>query len=277
MAKKKGKKDKDKVKGKKVKEQSDSRTIPQKNLPTEHLDEFDAFNLSSSPQSAPETTSQSAPPTGSLGFLEEALRRSDSSKKELEAFMLEKVEIKTKEEKELEKSEFIPQLKSEAIPAKAETPEQIQTDLSDMAQALADFEAMEMEDMPVAIEAPVEIEEPQYMLYERLGVFFDELMVCFSQRYQMWENSTGLILTILRKMRKITKKNTEQLINCISQGHIDIKDGLTDFELKRKEVENLTGLNFTNISKDFRKILGLLELQVQEYTLKKTVTELTRY
>ena len=51
-----------------------------------------------------------------------------------------------------------------------------------------------------------------------------------------------------------------------------IKDGLSDFELKRKEVEKLSGANFTNISKDFKKILGILELQDQEYQLKKMVS-----
>jgi hypothetical protein len=227
------------------------------------------------PQEQPQESEVPSEPTevhGGLSFLEKALKTTKKSKKALESFILEKVEVK-EESEEVDESEFVPQLKSENVPAIAETPEQIEADLAAMSQAIADLEAMD-EDTTIETPLPEAPAEPALNVYEKLGSFFEELITSFSERYHQWENSTGLILTILRKMRKITKKNTEQLINTIEEGHQKIKDGFNDFAVKKQEIEKASGSDFSNISKDFSKILGLLELQVQEYQLKKTVSEL---
>ena len=227
------------------------------------------------PQEQPQEREEPSEPSeaqGGLSFLEKALKTTKKSKKALESFILEKVEVKEELEEE-DESELVPQLKSETNSAVAETPEQIEADLEAMSQALADLEAME-EDTTIETDLPEAQAEPELDVYGKLGTFFEELIASLSERYQRWENSTGLILTILRKMRKITKKNTEQLINTIESGHQRIKEGFHEFNIKREEVEKVSGSDYTNISKDFSKILGLLELQVQEYQLKKTVSEL---
>ena len=47
--------------------------------------------------------------------------------------------------------------------------------------------------------------------------FFKELLESYNERYDRWESSTSHILAILRKMRKITKKNTEDLVVSINK------------------------------------------------------------
>ncbi len=199
-----------------------------------------------------------------LSFLETALKKSKDSKKTLEEFMLGKAESKMEEtaNEEYDNIEITPQLTSETSQDKKTTSEESGIKI----EVLEDFK--EIEDLSTTPH------REELNLYENMGVFFDELFSSFNDRYTRWENSTGMILSILRKMRKITKKNTEQLINSIENLLAKTQKGLTDFEIKRSEIEKISNTNFTNISKDFKKILGLLELQIQEYQLKKEVSEL---
>ena len=199
-----------------------------------------------------------------LSFLETALKKSKDSKKTLEEFMLGKAESKMEEtaNEEYDNIEITPQLTSETSQDKKTTSEESGIKI----EVLEDFK--EIEDLSTTPH------REELNLYENMGGFFDELFSSFNNRYTRWENSTGMILSILRKMRKITKKNTEQLINSIANLLAKTQKGLTDFEIKRNEIEKISNTNFTNISKDFKKILGLLELQIQEYQLKKEVSEL---
>lgn len=199
-----------------------------------------------------------------LSFLETALKKSKDSKKTLEEFMLGKAESKMEEtaNEEYDNIEITPQLTSETSQDKKTTSEESGIKI----EVLEDFK--EIEDLSTTPH------REELNLYENMGGFFDELFSSFNDRYTRWENSTGMILSILRKMRKITKKNTEQLINSIENLLAKTQKGLTDFEIKRNEIEKISNTNFTNISKDFKKILGLLELQIQEYQLKKEVSEL---
>jgi len=199
-----------------------------------------------------------------LSFLETALKKSKDSKKTLEEFMLGKAESKMEgtANKEYDNIEITPQLTSETSQDKKTTSEESGIKI----EVLEDFK--EIEDLSTTPH------REELNLYENMGGFFDELFSSFNDRYTRWENSTGMILSILRKMRKITKKNTEQLINSIENLLAKTQKGLTDFEIKRNEIEKISNTNFTNISKDFKKILGLLELQIQEYQLKKEVSEL---
>ena len=93
------------------------------------------------------------------------------------------------------------------------------------------------------------------------------------ERYHRWEESTGNILAILRKMRKFTKKNTEDLTTSINNQYEKIKLNLDQFKIKRNEIEKISGVNIENLSGEFKKVLGLLELQVKEYQLKKFTDE----
>jgi len=104
---------------------------------------------------------------------------------------------------------------------------------------------------------------------KELTQFFEKVFRDYTDRYGMWENSVSSILAILRKMRKITKKNTEDLVNSINTLHEKIQFNLGQFKIKRDEVEKLTDVDIESMSSEFKKVLGLLELQIKEYQLKR--------
>ena len=110
-------------------------------------------------------------------------------------------------------------------------------------------------------------------IYEKLTVFFEDVFEGYVDRYNQWENSISSILSILRKMRKITKKNTEELVTSVSGLYEKIHYNLDQFKLKRDEVEKITDVDVESMSSEFKKVLGLLELQVKEYQLKKLSDE----
>jgi hypothetical protein len=110
-------------------------------------------------------------------------------------------------------------------------------------------------------------------IYAKLSEFFESMYDSYTNRYDNWENSVSSILTILRKMRKITKKNTEDLVGSINNMHSKIQDSLEQFKIKRQEVEKVAGVDIQLMSSEFKKVLGLLELQVKEYQLKKLTDE----
>ena len=110
-------------------------------------------------------------------------------------------------------------------------------------------------------------------IYEKLSVFFEEVFDGYVDRYNQWENSISTVLSILRKMRKITKKNTEELVSSVSGLFEKIDYNLDQFKLKRDEVEKITDVDVESMSGEFKKVLGLLELQVKEYQLKKLSDE----
>lgn len=110
-------------------------------------------------------------------------------------------------------------------------------------------------------------------IYKKLEEFLEEYMEGNLERYNRWEESTGNILAILRKMRKFTKKNTEDLITSINNQFEKIQLNLDQFKIKRDEIEKISGVNIETLSGEFKKVLGLLELQVKEYQLKKFTDE----
>ncbi|MEJ2277038.1 MAG: hypothetical protein P8Y70_04710 [Candidatus Lokiarchaeota archaeon] len=75
-------------------------------------------------------------------------------------------------------------------------------------------------------------------------------------------------------MRKITKKNTEDLVGKINKSYDKIQKGLEQFKIKRDEIEKIADVDIQRMSKEFKNVLGLLELQVKEYQLKKLTDEL---
>ena len=110
-------------------------------------------------------------------------------------------------------------------------------------------------------------------IYNKLTIFLEEYIEGNLERYNRWEESTGNILAILRKMRKFTKKNTEDLTTSINNQFEKIKLNLDQFKIKRDEIEKISGVNIETLSGEFKKVLGLLELQVKEYQLKKFTDE----
>ncbi|MFW9773599.1 MAG: hypothetical protein ACFFFB_00420 [Candidatus Heimdallarchaeota archaeon] len=110
-------------------------------------------------------------------------------------------------------------------------------------------------------------------IYFKLAQFFEDFFQGYNERYEMWENSVSAILAILRKMRKITKKNTEDLVSSINKLHEKIQFNLEQFKIKRDEVEKLADVDIESMSSEFKKVLGLLELQIKEYQLKRLADE----
>jgi hypothetical protein len=113
-------------------------------------------------------------------------------------------------------------------------------------------------------------------IYGKLGSFFEEIFEGYTKRYDQWENSTSSILSILRKMRKITKKNSEDLVESIKSIYNNVQEDLENFKLKRAEVEKIAQVDVESMSSEFKKVLGLLELQVKEYQFKRLTDEYVR-
>ncbi len=119
----------------------------------------------------------------------------------------------------------------------------------------------------------ISVEEPSVIkkenIYIKLTEFFEGLLGSYNYRYDRWENSISAILAILRKMRKITKKNTEDLTVSINNIFEKIKVDLSQFKIKRTEIEKVAEVDIQSMSGKFKRVLGLLELQVKEYQLKR--------
>jgi len=47
-----------------------------------------------------------------------------------------------------------------------------------------------------------------------------------------------------------------------------VQAGIEEFKIKRSEVQRISEVDLDNLANQFRKVLGLLELQVKEYQLK---------
>ena len=125
--------------------------------------------------------------------------------------------------------------------------------------------------------APPSIEAPKVKkdnIYLKLIVFFENYLKGYNERYERWENSISNILAIMRKMRKITKKNTDDLVVSIQNLYKKIQTELELFKVKRNEVEKVAEVDIESMSGKFKRVLGLLELQVKEYQLKRVTDEL---
>lgn len=218
--------------------------------------------------------------------LDAALKSSKSTKSDLKGilkgFTEEKGYISTKEEKRIE-----PQLTYEAKKKIAEDYIMENVPISER-EPLKGNQKTEQKSQKVEVKVQEEpsIEEnkvsstkkePSFSktgeIYEKLGEFFEEMIMGYSNRYEQWENSISSILAILRKMRKITKKNTEDLVTSINNMHSKIQDHLEQFKVKRDQVELISQVDIESLSGEFKKVLGLLELQVKEYQLKRLTDE----
>jgi len=119
--------------------------------------------------------------------------------------------------------------------------------------------------------------EPSFVkkenIYLKLTEFFEGLLAGYSENYDRWEMSISNILGILRKMRKITKKNTDDLEASIRNIFKRIQENLEQFKLKRNEIEKVAEVNIESMSRKFKRVLGLLELQIKEYQLKRVTDD----
>jgi hypothetical protein len=138
-------------------------------------------------------------------------------------------------------------------------------------------ETKETTEVEVPIPSTSTAQKPSFSkkdnIYDKLSDFFEAIFDGYVDRYNQWENSISSILSILRKMRKITKANTEELVSSIGNTYEKIQYNLEQFKLKRDEVEKITTVDIETMSGEFKKVLGLLELQVKEYQLKRLSDE----
>ncbi len=140
---------------------------------------------------------------------------------------------------------------------------------------LIDPQKSENETETIPIPAPpAEVKIPgSENIYSLLETFFEDYLKGYSERYNQWENSVSNILAILRKMRKVTKSNSETLALRITNMFNKIQTNLEQFKLKRDEIEKIAGINLLSMSSEFKRVLGLLELQVKDYQLKRLTDE----
>ncbi|MFX1574186.1 MAG: hypothetical protein ACFFB0_15690 [Promethearchaeota archaeon] len=205
----------------------------------------------------------------------------ESRSKIAEEFILEdvplseRVSVKDREKpsKELKRKEKtkVPPKKKEEVASKAHP---------DARPVVPPPQEIEEISSPAQITPPVSVEKPSFLkdkqenIYAKLTQFFEELLKGYNKRYERWENSISNILAILRKMRKITKKNTEDLVVSINNLYKKIQADLELFKVKRDEVERIAEVDIESMSSEFKRVLGLLELQIKEYQLKRETDNL---
>jgi len=141
----------------------------------------------------------------------------------------------------------------------------------------ADISQESLSKIPPPPKPPSTVKKPSFTksenIYKKLEAFFEDYFNGYLERYERWENAISSILAILRKMRKITRKNTEDLLLTINNLHEKIIQSLELFKIKRDEIEKAAGVDIKSMSSEFKKVLGLLELQVKEYQLKRLTDE----
>ena len=189
------------------------------------------------------------------------------------------------EEKEKEKSKTMksttPSKEVTSLPiekkGQAEPPKSSEPQPNGIAEPQPSVEKEPVEQTEGVSPIPSTKEEPSFVkkenIYLKLTEFFEGLLESYSENYDRWEMSISNILGILRKMRKITKKNTDDLTTSITNIFERIQANLEQFKIKRNEIEKVAEVNIETMSGEFRRVLGLLELQVKEYQLKRVTDD----
>ncbi|MHA2180401.1 MAG: hypothetical protein ACXAAH_03125 [Promethearchaeota archaeon] len=199
-----------------------------------------------------------------------------------EAYAQEDVPIaQRKQSQKHQRKKIIPEANQKTEPSevkkqksKTTVPPKIQIEVSTVPTPVEDKIVEPSEDLaptPPVEKAPVVKKDNIYL---KLTVFFEDLLNGYNDRYERWENSISNILAIMRKMRKITKKNTDDLVVSIQNLYKKIQSELGLFKVKRDEVERIAEVDIESMSGELKRVLGLLELQVKEYQLKRVTDEL---
>ena len=223
-----------------------------------------------------DTALKSARETSEAETVDSILPSSDDTQNDLQGLLKGVSEGKGFYHREVKEEERIdPQLKVEDKKIIAETYvlESVpisERQTSNQRTPLIDPQKFENKTATTPIPAPpAEVKIPgSESIYSLLETFFEDYLKGYSERYNQWENSISNILAILRKMRKITKQNSETLALRINNMFNKIQTNLEQFKLKRDEIEKIAGINLLTMSSEFKRVLGLLELQVKDYHLK---------
>ncbi len=181
----------------------------------------------------------------------------ESRSKIAEAYVLEDVPLVQRKDEKKQRTKLVPEDKKEKV--KIDTPKvQPETASAPPVQPAA---------------SPSTKQEPSFIkqknIYLKLTEFFEGLLASYNESYDRWEMSISNILTILRKMRKITKKNTDDLVLSIKNVYGKIHTNLEQFKVKRDEIERVADVDIESMSSEFKRVLGMLELQIKEYQLKR--------
>ena len=203
----------------------------------------------------------------------------ESRSKIAEAYALEDVPLtQRKTDLKRQKTRVTPQEKQSAVApspkTKAPPRSRIQVKASTVSTSREERKIESSEDQPPTPPTKQPSANKKVNIYQKLSEFFEELLVGYNSRYERWENSISNILSILRKMRKITKKNTDDLVGSINNLYKKIQSELELFKLKRDEVEKVAEVDVESMSGEFKRVLGMLELQIKEYQLKRETDEL---
>ena len=185
----------------------------------------------------------------------------ESKGKIAEAYVLEDVPlVQRTRKKKKPRASLVPEVKEKLKPEVTTTPPVVEKSLEQLPSA----SSVKKEPSPIKKES----------IYLKLTEFFEGLLKSYSGNYDRWEMSISNILGILRKMRKITKKNTDDLVSNISNIFEKIQADLEQFKIKRNEIEKVAEVDIESMSGKFKRVLGLLELQIKEYQLKRVTDDL---
>ncbi|MFX1326816.1 MAG: hypothetical protein ACFE91_01560 [Promethearchaeota archaeon] len=196
----------------------------------------------------------------------------ESRSKIAEAYILEDVPL-SKQTRDTKKARtpMVPDIKKKTVDSTVEKKimKPVSTDTSSIEKEILKAE------LPATPSTKEELSSiKKENIYAKLTEFFEGLLTSYSENYDRWEMSISNILAILRKMRKITKKNTEDLILSINNIFEKIQDNLEQFKIKRDEIEKVAEVDIESMSGEFKRVLGLLELQIKEYQLKRLTDDL---
>ncbi len=211
--------------------------------------------------------------------LEEALKSSQKTGSDLQNFLsaLSKGKgfyqgiQKPEEKKEQEKTD--PQLSYDGEPSKKAAEDYIIEDIS-ISEKKTKSVKKEVDISKEAKETKKDEELQKISIYKKLNEFFQQVFENYEIRYNRWEDSINALVSVLRKMRKVTKDNTQQLVSGIKNIYGEIKTNLEQFKIKRDEMEKVSGVNIEEMSREFKKLIGLMSIQLKEYQLRKLTDEL---
>ncbi len=144
------------------------------------------------------------------------------------------------------------------------TPKKITLKITPIAQPEAKFIGSEIQ----------EDENPTGNYWRDSQIFFKQLGRSYEERYLLWNQTYSSIVAILRKMRRINESNTNSLIKSIKDLEIKLISGLEDFAMKRNEVERFSDIDYKLVTKNFKKTMELLSLQMREFKLQQSMNEL---
>lgn len=157
--------------------------------------------------------------------------------------------------------------------------EEIPAEAEEQTAENAETESIEKEEEQAAVEPPIPVKpkkiyEPTGNLWGDVGVFMEELVDSYAERYDIWEESTNQVLSVLRDLQMVNEENSEILVETIGNVHEKLRKGLRKFKQKRDYVEKISNSNYQETARTLKRTLDLLSLQLKEIKLKNLLNQL---